>query len=120
MRFKTPTSPLSREQEPIRLPALSEFETFVLAIEEGSIARAASRLRISPPAAAKRIRQLEAFAQTQLLTRGRRGVEATETGTRLFPIARRLLAQRDRAVQLLAEHASVQLDLADSSADQCQ
>ena len=89
-------------REPIRGPELSELETFVLAIEEGSIARAAARLKISAPAAAKRIRQLEALAHNQLLIRAeRRGVSATETGARLYPVARELLGHRSRVVGAL-------------------
>ena len=88
-------------REPIRAPELSELETFVLALEEGSISRAAGRLRISTQAAAKRIRQLEVLAQTPLLVRGRRGVTATETGARLYPIALDVLAHRNRAVAAL-------------------
>ena len=89
-------------REPIRAPELSELETFVLALDEGSMARAAGRLRISTQAAAKRIRQLEVLAHAPLLVRGRRGVSATETGARLYPLARELLSQRDRIVDALA------------------
>ncbi|MGA2928897.1 MAG: cobalamin-dependent protein [Solirubrobacteraceae bacterium] len=88
-------------REPIRPPELSELEAFALAVEEGSIAAAASRLRISGPAAAKRIRQLEVLANAPLLIRGRRGVTATEIGARLYPIAREALAQRGRIVGAL-------------------
>ncbi len=88
-------------REPIRGPEFSELETFVLAIEEGSIARAAGRLGISAPAAAKRIRQLEALARDPLLIRGRRGVTATEAGARLYPVARELLGHRSRLVGAL-------------------
>ena len=88
-------------REPIRPPELSELEVFVLAVEEGSIARAAGRLQISPPAASKRIRHLEALAHDQLLVRGARGVVATETGARLYPIAREALAQRTRFVDAI-------------------
>ncbi len=88
--------------EPIRAPELSELETFVLALDEGSIARAAGRLRISSQAAAKRIRQLEVLAHAPLLVRGRRGVSATEIGARLYPIACESISQRDRIVEALA------------------
>ena len=89
-------------REPIRRPELSELETFVLAVEEGSIARAANRLRISTQAAAKRIRQLEVIAHDRLLTRTRRGVTATDAGARLYPIAREALAHRNRVIDALA------------------
>ncbi len=84
-----------------RCPELTELETFVLAVEEGSIARAAARLRISSPAAAKRIRQLETLAHAPLLSRGRRGVTPTDAGNRLYPIARELVFRRGEAVAAL-------------------
>jgi diguanylate cyclase (GGDEF)-like protein/PAS domain S-box-containing protein len=58
-------------------------------------------LLISAPAAAKRIRQLEALAHDPLLVRGRRGVTATETGARLYPVACEALGQRGRVVGAL-------------------
>jgi PAS domain S-box-containing protein len=85
----------------IRPPELSELETLVLAVELGSIAAAAERLRISAPAAAKRIRQLEALAGTELLQRGARGVRPTQRGSAVYPLARDLLARRARIVDAL-------------------
>jgi MerR family transcriptional regulator, light-induced transcriptional regulator len=87
--------------ETARGPELSELETFLLAVEEGSIARASVRLRISAPAAAKRIRQLETLAHAPLLDRGRRGVTPTDAGKRLYPIARELVSRRGEAVAAL-------------------
>lgn len=77
------------------------MEAFALAVEEGSIAAAAGRLRISGPATAKRIRQLEVLAGTPLLIRGRRGVTTTEVGARLYPLAREALTHRSRVVGAL-------------------
>lgn len=88
-------------REPIRAPELSELETFVLAVEEGSIARAAGRLPISPQAAAKRIRQLEVLAHNALLIRSPRGVNATEAGATLYAAARELLAHRSNVMAAL-------------------
>ncbi len=93
--------------DPARGPELSELETFVLAVEEGSIARAGARLRISAPAAAKRIRQLEALAHSPLLNRGRRGVTPTEAGKQLYPIARELVYRRGEAIAALRGQRSV-------------
>jgi len=89
-------------REPFRPAELSELETFVLAVEEGSIARAAGRLQISTQAAAKRISQLEVIARERLLTRTRRGVTATDAGARLYPIAREALVHRSRVIGALA------------------
>ncbi len=89
-------------REPIRRPELSELETFALAVEEGSIARAARRLQISTQAAAKRISLLEVIAHQRLLTRTRRGVTATDAGARLYPVAREALQHRSRVMDALA------------------
>jgi PAS domain S-box-containing protein len=93
-----------RADEPIRPPEFSELEAFVLAVDEGSIARAATRLRISAPAAAKRIRQLEAISRRSLLDRDTRGVRATAAGSQLYAAARDILDQRGRLVEALAGH----------------
>ena len=74
----------------------------MLAVDEGSIARAANRLRISPPAAAKRIRQLEAISRRSLLDRDNRGVRPTHAGSQLYIVARDILGQREKLVEALA------------------
>ena len=79
----------------------------MLAVDEGSIARAGARLRISAPAAAKRIRQLEAIAHSPLLDRGRRGVTPTEAGKRLYPVARELVSRRGEAIAALSCHRPI-------------
>ena len=89
-------------REPIRPPEFSELEAFVLAVDEGSIARAAARLRISATAAAKRIHQLEAISRRSLLDRDTRGVRATQAGSQFYAAARDILDQRRRLVETLA------------------
>ncbi len=89
------------DRDPIRAPELSELETFVLAVDYGSIARAAEVLHISSAAAAKRIRQLEAIADAKLLSRSGRGVRPTELGVRLYPQCRELLGHRDRVMDTM-------------------
>jgi PAS domain S-box-containing protein len=64
---------------------------------------AASRLGISRPAVAKRIRNLEALAGCALLHRGGRGVHLTDAGARLLAGARRMLEERDALLGLLSE-----------------
>ena len=93
--------PIAAERQPIRPPEFSELETFVLAADEGSIAGAARRLRISTQAAAKRLSQLETLASAPLVIRTRRGVTVTDAGTRLYPVAREALQQRDRVTRAL-------------------
>ena len=88
---------------PIRTPELSELETFVLAVEEGSLARAAGRLKISGTAAAKRLRNLESLSGRQLLDRSTRGVKPTAHGRVLYRRAVRTIAEAEALGDLLAE-----------------
>jgi PAS domain S-box-containing protein len=88
-------------RQPIRPPEFSELETFVLAVEERSIAGAARRMRISTQAAAKRLNQLEILAHAPLVSRTRRGVRPTDAGMRLYPVAREALQQRIRVIRAL-------------------
>ena len=62
------------------------------------MAAAAEALGISRPAVAKRIRNLEALANTELLRRDGRGVALTDAGATLLADARGLLAERDALV----------------------
>ena len=92
---------MAEGRQPIRPPELSELETFVLAVDHGSIAGAARQLRISTQAAAKRLSQLETLASEPLVVRTRRGVTVTDVGMRLYPAAREALQQRDRVMRAL-------------------
>lgn len=67
---------------------LSELETFLVVVEEGSFSRAAERLCISQPSATNRVKKLESVLRVQLLNRTTRQVEPTEDG-RLLSIAAR-------------------------------
>ncbi len=70
---------------------LSDLETFVLAVQEGSLTAAARRLFLSQPAVSARLDRLEAGAGQPLLRRTGRGVRPTEAGERLYARARTLL-----------------------------
>jgi len=80
---------------PIRLPELTEIQTFVLAVELGSISAAAKRLSISAAAATKRLNNLDALSRDKLLERTSHGVQATPLGRRLLPGARRLIGDAE-------------------------
>ncbi len=56
------------------------LQHFVTVVEAGSIARAAQLLHIAQPALSVQMRQLEAMAGCQLLSRSSRGVVPTATG----------------------------------------
>jgi DNA-binding transcriptional LysR family regulator len=59
---------------------LSELETFLAVVEEGSFSRAAEKLCISQPSATNRVKRLESVLRVKLLNRTTRTVEPTEDG----------------------------------------
>jgi DNA-binding transcriptional LysR family regulator len=93
-------SPLSRR--PIRPVEVSELRAFCLAVELGSLGRAARALGVSQPAMSRRLRSLEALAGARLLERSTRGVRPTTAGTELYVAAGRLLRQADAVDDVLA------------------
>ena len=88
---------------PVRSPDLAELETLVVCAGEGSFAAAAEQLRISRPAVAKRIANVEALAGQQLFARGGRGIRLTDAGATLLAGARRILDERDELLHLIRE-----------------
>ncbi len=66
---------------------LSELETFLAVVEEGSFSRAAGRLCISQPSVSNRIKRLEEILNVKLLKRTTRLVEPTEDGRLLAAAA---------------------------------
>ncbi len=68
-------------------------ETFLLAVENGSIADAARRLNVTAAAAAKRIRALEGEVGTVLVRRSGRTIKPTEAGAALIERAKRFLSE---------------------------
>jgi DNA-binding transcriptional LysR family regulator len=74
---------------------LVELRGLCLAIELGSLGRAATAMGISQPALSKRMRELEVLAATPLLQRSPRGVRPTAAGERLYREARALLSHAE-------------------------
>lgn len=72
---------------------LRALEVFVAVNEAGSLAAAAARLRMSPPAVTRVVAALEERLGTRLLNRTTRRLSLTEAGTRYLDGARRLLAE---------------------------
>jgi DNA-binding transcriptional LysR family regulator len=97
----------------LRRVELGELRAFCVAIELGSLGKAAQLLRVSQPALSKRMRELELVAGTQLLTRSPRGVRPTTAGERLYAEARPLLTQAEHVEEVLEglrdEHAPIRL-----------
>jgi DNA-binding transcriptional LysR family regulator len=72
---------------------------FVTVADEAHFGRAAGRLYITQPALSQAIARLEAALGVRLLERTRQNVELTDAGVELLHRARRLLADRDEAVE---------------------
>lgn len=85
---------------------LRTFTYFAAVVEEGSISRAALRLRVAQPALSLHILNLERELDTELLHRSARGVKATESGARLYQHARDILAKVDLAREEVRGHAA--------------
>ncbi|KAF0856162.1 LysR substrate-binding domain-containing protein [Pantoea dispersa] len=63
-----------------RLPKISVIQSFKVAAELGSLAKAAAQLALTPAAVSQQIRQLEAQLGSALFVRTQSGVMLTETG----------------------------------------
>jgi DNA-binding transcriptional LysR family regulator len=97
----------------LRRVDLPELRAFCVAVELGSLGRAARLMRVSQPALSKRMRELELLAGGPLLARSTRGVTPTAAGERLYAQARPLLEQAERVEGVLEglhdEHAPIRL-----------
>src|SRR6267142_4577038 len=69
------------------------LETFLMAVDNGSIAEAARRLNLTAAAVAKRIRALESEIGAVLVTRSGRTIRPTEAGAAIVERARHFLAE---------------------------
>lgn len=79
-------------------PDIDGLRLLVLLGEVGSLGRAAERLRISQPAASKRLGALERRLRLVLVDRGPRGSALTPTGHAVVAWAERVLAELDALV----------------------
>jgi DNA-binding transcriptional LysR family regulator len=69
------------------------IETFLIAVDNGSIAEAARRLNLTAAAVAKRIRALENEIGAPLVTRSGRTIRPTEAGVAIIERARRFVRE---------------------------
>jgi DNA-binding transcriptional LysR family regulator len=76
---------------------LDELAIFVRIVEEGSLVRAASRLRRSPPAVTRALASLEDRIGLRLIDRTTRRLAPTEAGRALYDRARALVADYEAA-----------------------
>ena len=80
---------------------------YVLAIaEEGTVTRAAKRLRMQQPPLSQQLRDLERELGFSLFDRSRKGVEPTAAGAVFLEEARRVLEQAERAKDRAAQTAA--------------
>jgi DNA-binding transcriptional LysR family regulator len=85
---------------------LKTLRLFVTVCEHQNIARAAQESHIEPSAISKRIAQLESALGVPLLSRSRRGVEATPAGLALLEHARSVLFTMERIASDVAAFGS--------------
>jgi LysR family transcriptional regulator of gallate degradation len=84
-------------------PNFRRLQALLTAIEAGSIAAAARRLHVTPPALTKSLRELERDCEAQLLIRTRGGVIPTEAGAAVIRRARIALTELEWAHAELRE-----------------
>lgn len=83
---------------------LRQLEHLVATVEEGSIAAAAARLRVSPGGVSLAVTELEAALRVQLITRRRgQGIAPTPGGREVYEQARRVLTAAADLEDLAAE-----------------
>lgn len=76
---------------------LHELEVFVAVADAGGLARAARRLRLSPPAVTRAVAALEDRLGARLFNRTTRSLTLTEVGRLFLDSARRILADLEEA-----------------------
>jgi len=90
-----------------KLDRFNELKVFISVAETGGFAKAAARLRSSPPAVTRTIAALEQRVGVQLFNRTTRLVSMTEAGRRFLEHARRILTDLDAAESELAGESSM-------------
>jgi DNA-binding transcriptional LysR family regulator len=76
-----------------------QLEAVFWIVRLGGFSQAAAKLHTSQSAISKRVQELEAQFGTELFDRAARSSRLTEKGQEMFAIARRLLDERDQAVE---------------------
>jgi DNA-binding transcriptional LysR family regulator len=89
------------------LDRFNELKVFISVAESGGFAKAAVRLRSSPPAVTRAVAALEQRVGVQLFNRTTRMVSMTEAGRRFLEHARHVLTDLDVAERELAGESSL-------------
>lgn len=79
----------------MRTPTLRQLQSFVAAVDTGSLSAAARRLGITQPAASQQVKELERALATRLLQRGAGAVRLTASGDAVLTQARKVQAAVD-------------------------
>jgi len=77
------------------MDTMGAFESYVCAVQTGSLSGAARQRKISQPAISQQISALEALYETQLLHRERGGVRMTPSGEVMYKHALNILEEKD-------------------------
>ena len=72
---------------------LRALEYFVAIYEAGSLSAASKKKFVAQPSISSSLKQLEQSLSTSLFVRHARGVQATQAGEQLYPLAKQLLGQ---------------------------
>ncbi len=76
-----------------------QLEAIYWVVHLGGFAQAANKMNTTQSAVSKRVQELEALFDTPLFDRSMRSARLTEKGEEMFLLAKRLLEQRDTAVE---------------------
>lgn len=76
-----------------------QLEAFFWVVQAGGFSQAAGRLHTTQSAVSKRVQELESVFETPLFDRSLHKARLTEKGEEMFLLAKRLLQQRDAAVE---------------------
>ena len=90
---------------------LTQLEFFVMVVEQGSFSKAAVRVYRTQPAVSIAIRRLEEEIGVSLLDRSQKTPTLTEAGQVVYDYAQRILALRDRALNVVSELRDLQRGL---------
>ena len=76
-----------------------QLEALYWIAQLGGFSQAAHKLHTTQSAVSKRVQELEALFDTALFDRSQRAARLTDKGEEMFVVAKKLLAQRDAAVE---------------------
>jgi len=76
-----------------------QLEAFFWVVQAGGFSQAANKLHTTQSAVSKRVQELESAFETPLFDRSLHRARLTEKGEEMFLLAKRLLEQRDAAVE---------------------